>query len=99
MVAAGSFQSTNESFYHKVKYASVVIDPVIDGFSPNEVKSRLYTCDHSIITFGIRVLCLGFSNTSHVNILHRIRNTVVGKVRFDTSIFVKRYSKRENMEI
>ena len=39
---------------HKLSYASIKIDSVINGFSPNEVQIHLHICDHSIITFGIR---------------------------------------------
>ena len=34
------------------RYAYIIIDPVISGFSPNEERSHLYICDHLIITFG-----------------------------------------------
>ena len=53
---------------HKVSYASVKIDPVVDGFSPNDVK-KLHICDYSIVAFVIIGFCLGFSNTSHVDSL------------------------------
>ena len=56
---------------HKISYASKIIDPVINGFSPRKVISNLHICDHSIVTFGIRGLCLGFSNTFHVESLDR----------------------------
>ena len=52
--------------YQKVSYASKKIHLVINGFSPNEVRIHLQICAHSIITFVIRGLSLGFSNTSHV---------------------------------
>ena len=77
----------------------MIIDPGIDRFITHELKSRFCNCDISTIVFGIRVMCLGFSNKSHVDIFYRIRKTVVGKVKFDTSICFKRYSKEENMEI
>ena len=58
----------------KVSYDSNTIDPEITRFSPNEVRSHFHICDQSIInTLGIRVLCLGFSNTSHVDSLDRLR--------------------------
>ena len=60
----------------------------MNGFSPNEVKIHLHICDHSIITFGIRGLCLGFSNTSHVHSLDRFRKIVVDKFKFGLIIFV-----------
>ena len=65
-----------------------MIDPVINAFIPNEVRSHLQICNHSIITFGNR-LCVGFSNTSHVDSLDRFRTTVVYKVKLDTSILNK----------
>ena len=40
-------------FSRKVIYASMLIDPVMNGFSLNEVKKHLHICYHSIITFGI----------------------------------------------
>ena len=39
---------------YKVSYASRIVDPVINGFSPHEVISHFQICDHSIVTFGIR---------------------------------------------
>ena len=39
--------------FHKVSYASMKIDPVINIFSPNEVKLCPCICDHSMVTFGI----------------------------------------------
>ena len=54
---------------HKFSYDSKIIDPVNNGFIPNEVTSHLRTCDQYIVTFGIGGLCLGFSNTSRVDSL------------------------------
>ena len=48
----------------KVSYAYIMIDPVINWLSPNEEKIQLKICDHSIITFFIRGLCLGVQNFS-----------------------------------
>ena len=62
------------------------IDPDNNGFSPNEVKSHFYICDHSILTFGKRGLCLGFSKTSHVDSLDKIRKSVVDTVKLDMCI-------------
>ena len=59
------------------------MDPVINGFSPNEVKIHFHICDHSIVTFGIRELCLVFSNTSHIETLDRFRKPVVDKAKTD----------------
>ena len=53
----------------------MMIDPVIIGFSTNKVKIHLHIRDHSIINFGIRGLCLEFSNTSHVESLDRFRKS------------------------
>ena len=38
----------------KVSYDSKRIDPVIDGFSPNDESINLHTFDTSIVKFGIR---------------------------------------------
>ena len=60
--------------YHlsqKFSYASKIIDPVINVFSPNDESSHFHICDHYIVTFGIREKCLGLSNTSHVDSLYR----------------------------
>ena len=45
---------------HKVRYPSKIFDPVINEFSPNEVRIHLHICDKSIFTIGIRGFCLGF---------------------------------------
>ena len=63
-----------------------MIDPVINGFSTNEVKNHLHIRDHSMVTFGIMGLCLVFSNTSHIDSLDRFRKSVVDKVKFDIRI-------------
>ena len=57
----------------KVSYSTKIIDPVINGFSPNELIINLHVCYHSIVKFGVRGSCLGFSNTSHVDNLDRFR--------------------------
>ena len=31
---------------HKVSYGSMIIDTVINGFSPNKLRSHLQICDH-----------------------------------------------------
>ena len=67
--------------YQKVSYASKIIDPIINGFNPNDVSSNLQIFDHSIFTFGIREKCLGLSNTSHVDSLYRFRISVFDKVK------------------
>ena len=73
----------------------MVIDPDIRGFSPDKVKIHLHTFDHSSITFGIILLCLGSSNTSHVDSLDRFRKTVVDKVKFDIRFFKRSILKNK----
>ena len=50
-------------------------------FSPHKVRNILYICDHSIDTFFMREICLGFSNTSRVDSLDRFGKSVVSKVK------------------
>ena len=64
-----------------------IINQFINGFVPNEVSSHLNICNHSIITFGIGGLCLGISNTYHVDSLDRFRKYVVDEVKTDKCIF------------
>ena len=64
----------------KVSYASMIIDTVISGISPNEEKHYLHNCDIWIINFGKRSLFLGFSNTYHVDSLDRFRKVVIENV-------------------
>ena len=68
-------------FSKKVSYASKIIYPVINGFNPHEVTIHLHICDNSVVTIGIRGLCLGFSNTSHVYSLYMFRKSVNAKVK------------------
>ena len=63
---------------------------VINGFIPNDVKFHLDIYDHSIVTFGIRGLCLGFSNTSYVESLDMFRKSVVDQVKLDMCILKNR---------
>ena len=65
------YKEQTNRFSHKVSSSSMKIDPVINGFIPNKVKGHLYIYHHPIINLGIRGLCLGFSNTSQVDILDR----------------------------
>ena len=51
----------------------MIIDTVNIWCITNVVRSRLHICDRLIFTFGIRGLCLEFSNTSHVESLDRSR--------------------------
>ena len=44
----------------KSSYDSNIINPVIDGFIPNDESSHFHICDHSIITFGINEEHFGF---------------------------------------
>ena len=54
-----------------VSYNFKLVDPVINEFIPHDVRSHLQIFYYSIITFGIRGLCLGFPETSYVNRLRR----------------------------
>ena len=49
----------------------MITDPVINEFSPDEVRILLQTYDNSIVNFVIRGLCLVFSNTSYADGLDR----------------------------
>ena len=71
---------------HKFSYASKIFDPVINEFSTDEVKIHLYICYNLIVTFGRIGFCLGFSNTSNVDILYGFRKQVVDKVKTDICI-------------
>ena len=64
------------SFSQKVKCSYIVISPVISVFSTNEEINHLHICDHTIITFGKIVFCLGFSNTYHVDSLNSFSRLV-----------------------
>ena len=66
-----------DSLSQKFSYASKKVDLVINGFSPNEVRSHLHICDNSIFNFCIRGLCLGFSITSNVYSLYRFINQLL----------------------
>ena len=60
----------------------------------------MHIYDQSIVTFGINGLCLGFSKTSHVDVLDKFIKTVVYKVKFDISIvFKEKNYKEDNMKI
>ena len=72
-----------------------MIYSVISGFITNEVIIHLHICDHSIFTFFIRVLCLGFSNTSYVDSLGGFIKSVVDKVKIDVCIFEKDNNSKE----
>ena len=71
----------------KVSYAYKKIDTVINGFSPNDVSSHFYICDHSMDKFGMREKILGLSNTSYVEGLYSFIKLVVHKVKFDIIFF------------
>ena len=75
----------------KVSNASKIIDPVINGFIPNDESSYLHICDHSIFTFGIRQIYIGFSNTYNFDSLDRFRRSVVDKFKADICILQKGY--------
>ena len=78
----------------KVSNASKIIDPVINGFSPNDESIHLYICYHSIFTFVIIESCIGFSNTSRVDSLDRFRISVVDKVKTDICILQKDFDSK-----
>ena len=81
---------------HKVSYYSMKNNPVINGFSPNDIKFHLDICDHSIVDFGIRGLCLGFSNTSRVDSSDMFIKSVVDQVKLDMCIKKLNHSKEYN---
>ena len=70
------------------------IDPVINGFSPNDVSSHLHICDHSTVTFGTREKYIELSKTSHVDSLDTFRRSVVDKVKTDICILQKGYHSK-----
>ena len=84
---------------HKVSYAYKIIYSVINEFIPHEVRGNFHISDHSIGIFGIRYICLEFSNTPHVDSLYRLRKSVVDKVK--TEVCIKKYIsfKENNMKI
>ena len=82
---------------HKVSYTSKIIDLIIDGFSPNGESSHLHIRDTSIVTFGIREKCIGFSNTSRVDILDIFRRSFVDKVKSDICILQKGCDSKEKI--
>ena len=81
--------------FQKVSCVSKISDPVINGFSPHEVRIHLHICDYSIIAFGIRVLCVGFSKTSYVRSLYRFRKLFVDKVKTEECVKKRISSKRK----
>ena len=75
-----------------------MIDPIIKGFSTHKITSHLQICDHSIITFVKRGLCLGFSNTSRVDSLYRLRKAVVENFNIDINHLTKKVPKKRRFE-
>ena len=73
----------------------MIIDPVINVFSPNKVSINFHLFDHSIITSEKIGFCIGFLNTSRVDSLYRFRKTVVDKVKVDISILKKQKHSKE----
>ena len=63
-------------------------DPVINGFSTNEVTSHFHICEHSIVNFGQRGFCLGFSYTYRVDNLDSFIKVVVDKVNLEIYIYI-----------
>ena len=68
-----SVANINYFLYQIISNASKIIDPGINGSSPNDVSSNLHICDPSIVKFLIREKCIGLSNTSHVDSLDIFR--------------------------
>ena len=75
-------------FLQNFSYDYIISDPVINGFSTNEVRSHLNICYHLIITFGNMGLYLGFSNTYYVDSFDIFREAVVEKVKIDIDNFM-----------
>ena len=73
----------------KVTYVSMMIDPVINGFSPNEIKIYLHICNTALSLFFIRGLWLRFSNTSHFDSLDMFIKTVFDWIKFDMTFFLR----------
>ena len=73
------------------------IHPVINVFSPNEVKIHLRIYYHSNITFGLRGLFLGSSITSHVDSLDRFIKSDVDKVKSYICIFLNQNHYKEDI--
>ena len=63
-----------------------MVDTVINVYIPHEERIHFHICYHSIVTFGIRGLCLGFKNTYHSDRLYRFRKSVVDKVKIEVYI-------------
>ena len=70
----------------KVIYESNIIDPVINGFIPHEVRIHFHIFYYLIITFFINGLFLGFSDTYRVDTLYRFRKSVSYKVKTEVVI-------------
>ena len=84
----------------KFSYASRMIDIGINEFSTNGVRSNFRIYDHSMTTFIKIGFCLGFSNTSHVDILDRFRKSVVDKVKHEIIILInQKHSEEDTMKI
>ena len=67
-------------FCQKVSYAHMIIYLLINNFSPN--KERIYWNIYGqyIITFGGKNICLGFSNTSHIDNYYILIKPILYKV-------------------
>ena len=63
--------------YQKFSYASKKIDPVINGLSPHELGIHFQICHHSIVKFGIRGLCLGFSKNLMLTVYIGLENKLL----------------------
>ena len=74
------YRRLNNNLSQKVSYVSMIIYPVIIGFSLNEQMSHFHICYYLIIILGKRGLYFGFSNTDRVGSLERFRKVVFEKV-------------------
>ena len=82
------------SLSQKFSNASKIIDPVINGFIPNDESGYFHICDHSFFTFGIIKVYIGLSNISHVDPLDRFRRSVDDKVKTDLCILKQCYDSK-----
>ena len=82
----------------KIGHTYMKIDGIISGFGPNEVRSYYTIFDHSIATFGIIVLCLGFSNIYYVDSLYRFIKSVVDNFKLDICVLKYIIMKKDNIK-
>ena len=70
----------------KVSNASKIIDPVINGFIPNDVPSNLHIFKNSNFTFRTIEKCIGSSNNYYADSLDIFRGSVVDKAKAEICI-------------